>query len=69
VQQIVDEARGRADLGRDEAFETARRAAEAEAAGIVAEGERRSAAIRAAGEERLPGLVDDVIALVAGGDS
>ena len=66
LQEIADGARTEADRARDAAFEIARRAAEVDAASIGAEGARRAAAVREAGEERLPGLVEDVVASILG---
>lgn len=66
VAEVNAEGHRRADAARDEAFETARRAAEADAAAIVAAGEKAAAAILDTGTARLPALVEAVVARATG---
>lgn len=66
IGKILADALTEAERTRDEAFDAAHRAAEAEAAAIIAEGDREAAAIREDGAARLPSLVDEVVARVAG---
>ena len=64
TQRIVTEARARAETERDEIVKSRLGDADAEAAGIVARAEAEAGRIRTTGEERLPGLVAEVLARI-----
>lgn len=64
ADEILAEARTRADRERDDALSAGLNAAEVEAAGIVSQGEADAKRIREAGEGRLPGFVAEVLARV-----
>ncbi len=66
LDAIAEDARVQADRERDGAFESARRAAEADATRIRAEGEHEATAIREIGKDRLPRLVEDVVTRIVG---
>ena len=64
AQRLLAEAREQAESERDDALRAGLRAADAEVASLVQEGAAAAAGIRRAGEERLAGLVAEVVARV-----
>jgi vacuolar-type H+-ATPase subunit H len=64
AHRIVAEARAQAESARDDAVEAGLRAAETEAAAVVAQAEADATRIREAGQERLPDFVAGVLARV-----
>lgn len=64
---LAAEARDRADSERGDALKAGLRAADVEAAEIVARAEADAQAIRSRGEQRLPQLVAGVVARVSEG--
>lgn len=64
AEMILAEARARAESEREDAFLAGIRAADAEAARVVAAAEDAARRIRKTGEERLPGVVATVLARV-----
>jgi vacuolar-type H+-ATPase subunit H len=64
ADEILAEARARADWQRDDALSAGLKAAEADVAGIVSQGEADAKRIREAGERRLPGFVAEALARV-----
>ena len=64
VEMILAEARARAESEREDAFLAGVRAADAEAARVVAAAEDAARRIRKTGEERLPGVVAAVLTRV-----
>ncbi|MFF4603216.1 hypothetical protein ACFY12_10770 [Streptomyces sp. NPDC001339] len=64
AEEIVAQARARAEGVRAESADRVRRAAEAESAELLASAEREVCAVRRQAEARMPELVDRVSALV-----